>query len=226
MKMKTSFENAGSRKWPGALVFVLCVTGIAHGQQAAAKSAAPPAPIPTPISTDDLRPAMDRLGLSVSAINVARWKAPNEVKTQAQADIASIQRNLNTTLPELLNQAQLAPTSVAPAFAVYRNVSALYDVLLRVAETAMLTGPQQDAASLDEALRRLDLARKSIGNGILDAAASRDAELSQLRASAAQMAAQAAQAPPRKVVVNDGPPATAAKKKKKPAAPPAAPPGT
>jgi hypothetical protein len=157
----------------------------------------------------------------VSGINVPKWKAPNEVKAQTQSDIASIQRNLKTTLPDLLDAAKAAPTTVAPAFAVYRNVCALYDVLLRVAETATLAGPQQDGALLESELQKLDAAKKSLGTLIFDAASARDSEIAQLRTSNTQLAAQiaAVQAPPKKVVVNDGPAAAPAKAKKKPATP-------
>src|SRR5664279_3947306 len=111
-------------------------------QPAAAPGAATPAG-PMLIATEDARAPADHLNQTLSTLNVAKWKAPQEVKGQTQADIASIQRNVKTTLPELLDAAKVDPAKVAPAFAVYRNMSALYDVLLRVAETATLAGPQQ-----------------------------------------------------------------------------------
>jgi len=202
-----------------------CVSSFAAAQQAApapAPASAPPAAIA--ISTEDVRPEVDRIYSAVSGINVPKWKAPKEVKEQTQSDIASIQRNMKTTLPGLLDAAKAAPGTVAPAFAVYRNVCALYDVLLRVAETATLAGPQQDAALLEAELQKLDTAKKSLGSSIFDAASSRDTEIVQLRASNTQLKEQiaaAVQAPPKKVVVNDGPTAAAAapKKKKKPAVP-------
>jgi hypothetical protein len=227
LRMTSDKVKVGGRAhhWQFRLFVVatlLCASGIVSAQQDAAKAAVQS---PT-IATEDLRPVADGLGATISNINVSKWKAPGEIKGQAQADIASIQRNLKTTLPELLDQAHAAPGNVAPAFAVYRNVSALYDVLLRVAETATLAGPQQDGAALEDQLRKLESARKAFGASLLDAATARDSEVLQLRTSSAQLTAQLAalQAPAKKVVVNDNPSATAAKKKKKPVTPPAAPP--
>jgi hypothetical protein len=202
-----------------------CISPIALAQQTPAAPAPAAAPQAVTIATEDIRPEVDLLNQAVSGINVPKWKAPGEVKAQTQSDIGSIQRNLKTTLPELLDAAKAAPTTIAPAFAVYRNVCALYDVLLRVAETATLAGPQQDGALLENELQRLDAAKKSLGTSIFDAATTRDSEIVQLRTSNSQLKEQiaAVQTPPKKVVVNDGPAATTPpKKKKKPATPPAA----
>lgn len=199
-------------------------------QPAAAPAAAPAGPLH--IATEDVRAPADRLGQTLSTLNVAKWKAPQEVKGQTQADIASIQRNVTTTLPELLDAAKTDPTKVAPAFAVYRNMSALYDVLLRVAETATLAGPQQDGATLEDERRRIEAARKSLGASILDAATAQDASIVSLRSANTELTAKlaAVETPPKKVVVNDGPAATTPPKKKKkpvaPAATPATPPAT
>jgi hypothetical protein len=211
--------------------FLACISTFATAQQAASAPTPPQtAPAAITIATEDIRPEIDRLNQAVSGLNVPKWKAPNQVKDQTQSDIGSIQRNLKTTLPQLLDAAKAAPTTVAPAFAVYRNVCALYDVLLRVAETATLAGPQQDGALLDTELQRLDAAKKALGTSLFDAATSRDSEIVQLRASNSQLKEQiaAVQVPPKKVVVNDGPAAstTPPKKKKKPAAPAATPPAT
>ena len=203
----------------------------------------PQLPLPPPrqparciIATEDVRAPADHLGQTLSTLNVAKWKAPQEVKGQTQADIASIQRNVRTTLPELLDAAKVDPTKVAPAFAVYRNMSALYDVLLRVAETATLAGPQQDGATLEDERRRIEAARKSLGASILDAATAQDASVASLRSANTELTAKlaAVETPPKKVVVNDGPTTTTAPKKKKkpvapattPATPPAAPAAT
>ena len=231
--MNNSRTTAASHPRILQLATVLaCISPFATAQQAAPAPTAPaPAPPAITIATEDIRPEIDRLNQAVSGLNVPKWKAPNQVKDQTQSDIASIQRNLKTTLPQLLDAAKAAPTTIAPAFAVYRNVCALYDVLLRVAETASLAGPQQDGVLLDTELQRLDAAKKSLGTSIFDAATSRDTEMVQLRASNSQLKEQiaAVQAPPKKVVVNDGPAATTIappKKKKKPAAPAATAPAT
>ncbi len=188
---------------------------------AAASSAAP---------IEALHPVLDHIGETLAGLNVGRWKAPGEIRNVTQRDIDSIQRDLQSTLPPLLNEASALPPSVAPTFAVYRNIDALYDVLLRVSETATLAGSQADSANLQSALSSLEEARRNLGETILRLAGSQQQELLALRAAAAAAAAAAkAVPPPTKIVVDDGPaPATrspSSKRKKKPAstAAPAAP---
>ena len=92
-----------------------------------------------------LQPLLAQVNQSVSAIDVHRWKAPNDVRDTTASDVQSIQRDLTSTLPDLLSQAQASTGAVAPAFAVFRNIDALYDVLLRITETATLAGSQSEA---------------------------------------------------------------------------------
>jgi hypothetical protein len=168
---------------------------------------------------------MTEVQRSISALNIPRWRAPGEVKNAAQQNTASIQRDLSDTLPGLLSKADAAPTNVPPAFAVYRNIDALYDVLLRVSETASLAAPQGEADALFSSLNKLEGARSQLGDAILNASQQREDQVVKLEAAvrAAAAAAQAQAPPPKTTVVEDGaaPPSTAKKKKKPAAKPPA-----
>ena len=160
---------------------------------------------------------------SVYALNIARWKAPGDVRSVAQQNSASIQRDLSDTLPGLLTQADAAPGTVSSSFFVYRNIDALYDVLLRVYQTAFLAAPQNEADSLDSALQKLEAARRQLGDTILSDSKEHEAQIVQLQAALKAATAVQVQAPPPKTsVVDDGPAPTAPKKKKKPAAKPPA----
>src|SRR5579859_1274165 len=75
---------------------------------------------------------VDRLNRALGSVNVPKWKAPGDVRQTAEADVDSMQRDLSGTLPSLISAAQANTSKMSPAFAVYRNVDALYDVLLRV----------------------------------------------------------------------------------------------
>ena len=179
-----------------------------------AQSATPangPADPPITVSAT-LRPALSQVGQSLSSISVRRWKAPSDVKSAADQDVSSIQRDLNGTLAGLLQQADAAPGSVPAAFAVYRNVDALYDTLLRVVLTANLAASDQEAQSLQAALSTLESARGTLGDSILNASQSQQAQLVQIRAALAR-AATVQRAPVTTTVVDDGP---AEKPKKKP----------
>jgi hypothetical protein len=175
----------------------------------AAQTAAPVSPAPgsagaaQPLSAS-VRPALSQVAQTLNSVSTRRWKAPQPVRDEADQNINSIQRDLNGTLAGLLQQADNAPGSVPAAFAVYRNIDALYDTLLRVVETAELAAPDNEESQLESALRSLEGARGSLGDSIQNGALSQQTEVVRLRA--AIVAAQAApKAPVKTVVVNDGP---------------------
>jgi hypothetical protein len=177
-----------------------------------------------------MAPTLSGVNLAVSGVDVHRWKVPGEVKDTTTSDIQSIQRDLSGTLPSLVSQAQAAPGAIAPAFAVFRNLDALYDVLLRVTETATLAGSQQEAAHLESARAELQTRRSQLGTALQATAASQDTSVVQLRTAlqTARQTAASTQAAPKKIVVNDGPDVTPAKTvhKKKPTTPAAKPAAT
>ena len=203
------------------IAVLLAPCRISYAQQPAPAAA----PQPTIPSSSIVQPAMTEVERSISALNISRWKAPGQVKSAAQQDTGSIQRDLSDTLPGLLSKADAAPTTVPPAFVVYRNIDALYDVLLRVSETASLAAPQGESDALFSSLNKLEAARSQLGDAILNASQQREDQIVKLEASVRAAAAAQTQAPqPKTTVVDDGTaPPSPAKKKKKPAAkPPAA----
>jgi hypothetical protein len=188
---------------------------------AAAEAAAPAvAPAPAAFAMSNLRPALANVQTAITSLNVSRWKAPNDIRATTQQDINSMQRDLNTTLPPLLAQADAAaaasgPPALSPAFAVFRNLDALYDVMLRVTETAGLAGSASDASSLEEARAGLEDGRAKLGAWLLQAIGAQDAQVVRLQAPVAHPA-PAPPPPPNKIVVNDGPDTTKPHKKKPP----------
>jgi hypothetical protein len=206
------------------------------GSGAACAQAAPPpadaapaqapaaAPAPAGFAMTNLRPALANVQTAITNLNVAHWKAPNDIRATTQQDINSMQRDLNTTLPGLLAQADTAaaasgPPALSPAFAVFRNLDALYDVMLRVTETAGLAGSASDASSLEDARAGLEDGRAKLGAWLLQAIGNQDAQVARLQATAAVHAAPAPPPPPNKIVVNDGPDTTKPHKKKPPPTP-------
>jgi len=182
-------------------------------------------PVSTPITASAIvQPALGDVQQCLSDLNIARWKAPSEVRNAAQQNAASIQRDVANTLPSLLSQADASPGVVPPVFSVYRNIDALYDVLLRLSETAVLAAPQKESDALYSSLQKLEAARTRLGDTILSASQEREAQLVKLQAAVkAATAVQAPATPAKTAVVDDGPAATpTVKKKKKPAAKPPA----
>jgi hypothetical protein len=108
--------------------------------------------------------------------------------------------------------------ALTPSFAVFRNIDALYDVLLRVSGTAALTASSYDANSLEQARAGLEDARTKLGEWLVQSIGTQDATIVRLQSAPAPKP-EAATAPA-KIVVDDGP--TPPKpRKKKPANPPA-----
>jgi hypothetical protein len=210
---------------PRATPFVACIVVLLTAGRTLHAQPAPAGPAAATIpSSTIVQPALTEVQRSVSALNISRWKAPGEVKNAAQQNAASIQRDLSDTLPGLLNKTDAAPATVPPAFAVYRNIDALYDVLLRVCGTASLAAPQNESDALFSSLNKLEAARSQLGDAILNASQQREDQVVTLEAAVRAAATVQAQAPPPKAtVVEDGAaPSSSAKKKKKPAAKPPA----
>jgi hypothetical protein len=210
-----------------AFLTLMFITGSgAANAQAAPAPAAPAqasaAAAPTGFAMNNLRPALANVQNAITNLNVAHWKAPNDIRATTQQDINSMQRDLNTTLPTLMAQADAAaatgPVALSPAFAVFRNLDALYDVMLRVTETAGLAGSGSDASSLEEARAGLEDGRAKLGAWLLQAIGAQDAQVAHTQAAAPPPPAAPPLAPT-KIVVNDGPETTKPHKKKPPPTP-------
>jgi hypothetical protein len=183
----------------------------------AAPSAPAPAAAPAGFAFANLRPVLANVQNAISGLSISRWKAPSATRAATQQDVASMQRDLSATLPALLTQAEGANAALSPSFAVFRNMDALYDVLLRVTETAALAGPDSDASSLEEARAGLEDGRAKLGAWLLQSITAQDAQIAHQQAPAPRVAA--APATPNKIVVNDGPEAAKPRKKKPTPAP-------
>lgn len=215
----------------GVLLLLTAACGAIFAQTdlaPSAGSAAAPEPTPTAAGLQGLRPAMAQIGAALASLRIDHWKGSGALRSSTRDDVASIQRDLTGTLPTLIVQAHAStqPSGpLAPALLVFRNVDALYDVLLRVSETANLIAPSEDAARLDAARSSLESARRQLGDALVSSAGAQDLELAHLREEAAAAPSKPA-TPPTTVVIDDGPaPAsTHHKAKKRPAKHQTAPP--
>jgi hypothetical protein len=93
-----------------------------------------------------------------------RWKASSAVRDEAENNLRSIERDVQTTLPPLLAVADAATDSAAKTLPVYRNVEALYDVLLRLEAAGQLAAPRDQASALEQALADLNDGRRALGD--------------------------------------------------------------
>ena len=198
-----------------------------------AQSAASPAS-PPPVSyssVSELNSVLSRVDeaakttlADLGKVRVDKWKVDSNTKRQSQADIQSIQRNLQSALPEIMNQLRASPEDLTATFKLYRNLDALYDVFGPVVESAGAFGSKDEYQSLANDLGSFESARKSLADRMDGLTISKEAELNRLRTQVKELAAQTPPPAAKKVVVDDTEEPKPAKKKsttKKATKPPA-----
>lgn len=195
-----------------------CATCSALAAQAPATTPPAQAQMQTPGNPSaTLQPALDELQHALSGLRPDKWKASDEVRRETAANISSIRNDLETTLPPLLASADGASGSVARALPAFRNIEALYDVLLRVTGVANLSAPSQQSAALEQARASLEDGRRTFGDRLQAAAAADEQRIYKLEA--AVRAAPPAPAPA--TVCPPPPPAKKRRTRRKPATKPA-----
>jgi hypothetical protein len=208
----------------GALV-VAGSSALAFGQQPAAPAAAPQAPAPPPpvpyASVSELNGILAQLNQTSTAMQVdlaktriERWKTDGSTKRQTQGNLDSIQRNLQSALPEIVSQVNNSPEDLAASFKLYRNLDALYDVFGSVVESAGAFGTKDEFQSLSTDMGGLENARRAMGERMQKLAGAKEDELTRLRAQVKTLTA-APPPPPKKIVVDDTEPAPKKPAKKK-----------
>jgi len=173
---------------------------------------------------DKLQAAASRATADIGSLRIDKWKADAETKRQAQNNADSVQRNLTSALPGLIEGVRSAPQDLNAEFKLYRNLNALYDVFGSLTETAGAFGPRSDYEAMEQQFQVIGSVRRNLGDALEQLTASTQSEVTQLRSqirAQQQAAAAAAAAPPKKVVVDDNEPAPkTVRKKKKPVAAP------
>ena len=178
--------------------------------QAVAGATAAAAPAGGKLPSALLQPGIEAVRNAIGGVRLDKWKASEAVRDEADANMNSIRKDLDATLPGLLATADAAPGSVARVLPAYRNVEALYDVVLRVAIAARVAAPGPQSVVLDQALLSLDAGRRGLADRLQVSGAAMEKQVGDL-----QVALKAAQAvppppPPEPVAA----PVTPVKKKK------------
>ena len=154
-------------------------------------------------------------------LRIDKWKTDSGTKRQTEADVESIQKNLQNALPGILNELKASPENVALTFKMYRNLDALFDVTSSVVESAGAFGNKDEFQGLNRDLGALQDSRRAFADRMDRIALAKETELGQLR-TALQTAR--AEATPKKTVVDDtAPPPKKPVTRKKPAPKPTTP---
>src|SRR5208283_1400409 len=99
---------------------------------------------------DKLQAAASQADIDIGHMRIEKWKADGESKRQAQSNADSVQRNLTSALPGLIEAVRSAPQDLNAEFKLYRILNALYDVMGSLAESAGAFGPKGDYEALSE----------------------------------------------------------------------------
>ncbi len=209
------------RIWLSAvLVSTLGVSTVGLSQQAA------PAPVAAPAKADPVSPlvlpAIDSLHTALGAVKVEKWKG-GTVRNEAVGNVASVQKDLQTTLPGLLSEADAGAGSLSKVLPVSRNLNALYDVVIRVWDGARIAAPAEQVEQLQQAMTNVDKARRAVDDRLAMMAAANEKEVSDLQEAVTKMATAAAVPPPPPPPPCPTPAPKKRVVKKKPAAKPATP---
>ncbi|MBZ5655502.1 MAG: hypothetical protein LAO56_09510 [Acidobacteriia bacterium] len=205
---------------------------MAQEESATPAAAQPPVPYASVNELNGILAQVKQTAQNIQAdlgkTRIDRWKTDASTKRQTQANVESIQRNLQSALPEMISQLSNSPENLAASFKLYRNLDALYDVFGSVVESAGAFGSKDEFQSLSNDMSGLENARRSFGERMQKLAGAKEDELGRLRMQIKTLQA-APPPPPKKIVVDDTEPPKkpVAKKKPKPATPaPAKPPAS
>src|SRR4029077_10476499 len=130
---------------------------------------------------DRLQAAATQATLDLGQLRVDKWKADRDSKKQAQSNTDSLQLNLTSALPGMMDAVRAAPRDLAAEFKLYRNLNALYDVFASLTEATGAFGSKGDYEALRQQLEAFDGVRRHLGDVVEQLASSNQAEVTQLR---------------------------------------------
>jgi hypothetical protein len=174
----------------GSFFLLLCVASaplLSQTPEAPPVSAEHPAGVAS-TSTSTIAPELDRLqtvasqaAIEIGALHIEKWKANSGAKSAAQADADSVQRNLTSALPRLIDGVRGAPEDVNAEFKLYRNLNALYDVFSTVTEATRVFGQKSQYEALSQELQVIGSTRRKLGESLEQLTATTQNQLKQMR---------------------------------------------
>jgi hypothetical protein len=197
----------------------------APASSATSPPGAPPAAPPLPPPSGLLQPSLDSVQQTLGSLRVEKWKR-GSVRDEANQDISSLVKDMQSNLPPLLKDADGGPGTLSKVLPLAKHVDALYDVLLRVVEAARMSAPDDQTGELRQALSNLGSARLALDDQMQQAAATQEKQLTELRVTVEKQAAFKCPAPPPAPECPKAPAKKVVKRKPNPAPTTTTPPGT
>ena len=157
--------------------------------------------------------------LDLAKLRIEKWKTDSGSKRQAEGNVESIQRNLQTALPEIIAELRASPENLTSTFKLYRNLDALYDVFESVAESAGAFGTKDEFQNLENDVSAFEKSRRAFAERMETLAGAKETEVTRLRAALQSAQASTPATPPKKIVIDDTAPVKKPVKKKAPPKP-------
>jgi hypothetical protein len=206
--------NKRSIGTPAFLLLLLITPAIAQNQAAASPPVSYSSISQLNLLLSQLEQSSQQTQLDLAKLRVEKWKTDSNNKRQMQANVESVERNLQSALPEMISQLRMSPENLTATFRVYRNLTALYDVFTAVAESAGAFGTKDEFQSLENDLSMLERSRRAFADRMETLAGAKEIELTRLRAALQTGQGGTNPQQPKKVIVDDNePPKKPAKKK-------------
>ena len=187
-------------------------------------SSAPPVPYASVSQLNLLLSQLEQVAqatqLDLAKLRIEKWKTDANTKRGTQADVESLQRNLQMALPEIIGQLRASPENIAATFKLYRNLDALYDVFGPVVESAGAFGSKDEYQSMQNDFSALERSRRSLAERMETLASAKEGELTHLRTQVRDLQTAAPAPAPKKVIVDDTEPPKKPPKKKSVPKPP------
>ena len=209
-----------------AVVFLLLLTPFAMAQNSQAAPSQPQATAAQPQTLPPgLEPILARIQKAAEAskvdltgLHIERWRTDREQKAELTKIADSLQRNLTSAVPDLINSVRSSNGSVSTTFKLYHNLNVVYEYMNVLADSASALSKDDDSYPLSREAQTLDSARQDLSTFIEKAATNLE---DKLRVALAPRPAPPQELTPKKVVVDDTnvkKPATSRKKKTSPPA--------
>jgi hypothetical protein len=165
------------------IVAIFCLPSAECSAQTPTVGAPPQPASTTPLTPSGiLKPSLETVQQTVSGLKLDKWKR-GTVRDEAIENTGKILLDLQTNLPPLLEAADSAPEKISNELPVFRNIDALYDVLLRVFDAARISGTPEQITQLDVALNSLNNARLALDGRLRESAASMEKQVSDLQST-------------------------------------------
>lgn len=162
-------------------VWLNAQTAAPAAAQTQAPAPAAPATAPPPQSASSLlQPSLDVVVNTLNAIKIDKWKR-GSVRDEAEENVSSILRDVQTHLPPLMAAADAAPNSLSAAMPLVKHLDAVYDVLLRVEEGSRVAAPSEQVGALQQALTVFGTARFALDDALQNHAVMQEKQLTDLR---------------------------------------------